>query len=353
MHSLVLISKNNQTVRYLMKECTELNCRVLVYSSILDLYPEILSENPVVLLIDGKSIVFNELGVIKVLKDTFPDLKVLLFFGQEKRELAAKAMTFGADAYILEPFHLDEMTAFIRNACASALKDTEFSTKMRMKALSLFIQGLAPEINNRLTPIMGALQLLMNRDEPPISEEDRKEYYKCMLNESTLIAEAVTELENFAKPRRPKKNSVSIKDTLDEAIEETVKDGNIEIPVQHDFNMSTDKSALIDQRQIKTALGALIRFLSDNADPKKGRIMVAAGALGEHSLEVAVEGFETISLGMEVENAFVPLHMKRLVQFKHELGLASAYGLIRAHEGSIKVENTPRGSRFIVNIPLD
>jgi len=72
------------------------------------------------------------------------------------------------------------------------------------------------------------------------------------------------------------------------------------------------------------------------------------------SLDIIIEGHATISLDDSVATrAFIPLYLRNIVLFGHEIGLASAYGLIRGHQGDIRMEPTRRGTRFLISLPQD
>ena len=325
--------------------------RVLVYPSIADLYPEILFEKPLVALIHDQAL-DDDLGGIAVLKKTFPHLCMLLIASPEKRALAARSITRGVDAYILEPYYMDELIHIVRRAFRDALEKVEQSLQMRMTALSCFIQGLAHEINNRLTPLRIALQLLTGEGGITLTEEEKEETYRRMQLEETRLANAITELENFAHPRRPKKNAVSLTDTLKEAVKEARRNSVSKTPVEEHFRLESDR-VLIDRRQIVAAVAAVIRFLRENADEEKGRVVVSAKRPSPDLLHIGIEGFNTVALGEEVKNAFIPLYMGTIVKFGPELGLASAYGFIQAHGGSLEAEATSTGTRFEIVLPVE
>ncbi|MHC4943514.1 MAG: hypothetical protein ACYTG7_10910 [Planctomycetota bacterium] len=326
--------------------------KILFYESLLDLYPEILSEQPLVTFVDGKCVSENELGVFAVLRRTFPHMKILLSFPQESRSLAARSISQGADAYILEPFYTEELEQFVLQAFRNAEHEIDHSVALRMEALALFIQVLSAEVNNRLTPILASLQMLMGENKDFMNEEDLQESYGRMYEEALKIARTVDELENFAKPRKPKKNVCSLKATIDRAIAEAQQDSRNKVPVEHQY-AGVRKKVLIDQEQIVRALTAVIRILKENADEKEGKIVVKSSMPGDERIEVDVEGFKTIALGEEAHQAFIPLYLRNVIRFGHEIGLAAAFGLIKAHEGSIKIETLALGTRFLISIPQE
>ncbi|MFH2002625.1 MAG: histidine kinase dimerization/phospho-acceptor domain-containing protein, partial [Planctomycetota bacterium] len=291
--------------------------------------PTFFRSSPLLLIIDGKGVSENELGVISVLKRTFPHLKTLLFFPGLKKHLAARSIILGADAYLTEPYYTDEIKHFIQSAFKSAKNEVTHSLELRMETLSDFIQGLAPEINNRLTPIIGFLQILMGSNSKDLTDTERLEAYNRIYSEALRIAGVVDELENFAKPRKPRKSELSFKTLMQKTLSKAALESEKNIPIETEFRVDPDE-VFLDSRQITTALSAVLEFLRENADEKEGKISIIATRSESHSLDIIIEGYETVSLDESVvTSAFIPLYLRNIVHFGHEIGLASAYGLIR------------------------
>lgn len=352
MYTVLLVGGKNFLPRSILDESIEESCKILDYPSITDLFPDILSDEPLVCIIEGKTLTETDLGVISVLRNTFPHIKILITFNHACRNLAAAAIHSGADAYVLEPYFMDEIQGFIRRFFKGALREFKQSTEMRMEALSLFIQGLAPEMNNRLTPVLGALQLLMGKNDSELDDMEKQENYACIYRESLRMAKILDELENFARPRKPKKNRVSLKKTVEKAIADSEKESKNSVPIENDYNAVLDK-VLIDQRQVAYAITGIIHLLKENADEENGKVVVSTFTPESSHIHVVVEGFETVSIGEEANKAFIPLYLRKVIRFGHELGLSSSYGLIHSHNGDIKIKTTRTGSKFHIQIPLE
>jgi len=295
MHTIVLIAEKHSFLAPFIEDAVGNHCRLLVYSSLLNVYPEILTEQPLLLIIDGQVVSGDDLGVIRVLKRTFPHLKSLLFFPASKKDLAARSIAMGADAYLTEPFYTDEIKHLIRNAFSSAKNEVAHSLELRMETLADFIQGLAPEINNRLTPIIGFLQILMGKNNKELTDTERMEAYNRIYAEALRIAGVVDELENFAKPRRPKKCEESFKDLVQKTLSKAALESEKNIPIETEIHVDPDK-VYLDPRQMTTALSAILGFLRENADEEQGMITFMASRPDLGSLEIIIEGYETLSL---------------------------------------------------------
>ena len=398
MYSILVVGPKNFFPRSILDEGIGEACLVQEFAHLEDLFPMVLGEDPLVAVIDGNALDETDIGMITILRKTFPPMRILVTSTANRREILAKTIVAGADAYLLEPYFMDEAAQLIRRAFDGARREVKHTVQMRMEALSLFIQGLAPEINNRLTPVLGSLQLLLGKNGDKLNVEERRENYECIYRESLRIARILDELENFARPRKPKKNQVSLRETIDRALAEANEESANEVPIENDFQATRDR-ILIDPSRIIQALKAVILFLKENADEDEGRITVSTftldpdtfasglgdaeipnleavarsspaipdGREGEESdgtrisgyaadagrLHITVQGHHTVILGEEAQHAFIPLYLRRVVRFGHELGLASAYGLVRAHGGELKIKSTAIGTKIHVSIPLE
>lgn len=353
MYTIVLIAEKHCFLAPFIDDAVGNHCRLLIYSSLLEVFPEILSEQPLLLVVDGQVVDESDLGVIRVLKRTFPHLKSLMFFPSTGRELAARSVAHGADAYLIEPFYTDEIKHLIRNAFEAARNEVANTIELRMETLAEFIQGLAPEINNRLTPIIGFLQILMGKNSKELTDTERMEAYNRIYSEALRIAGVVDELENFSKPRKPKKRLESFRDLVQKSLSKAALEAEKNIPIDTEVHVDPDE-VHVDSRQMITALSALVGFLRENADEDKGTITFMATRSGPSTLDIIIEGSETISLADSVAtHAFIPLYLRNILQFGHEISLSSAYSLIRLHGGTIRMEATRTGSRFIISIPQD
>ncbi len=110
----------------------------------------------------------------------------------------------------------------------------------------------------------------------------------------------------------------------------------------------------MDREQILTTLKSLLVFLLAGAESNKGHVELSlSGSADKCYLTIIIEGRKTTSLGQEVNKIFVPLYSRKLVRFREELGLASAYGIVRGHGGSISVTPLQDGSRFQIELPCE
>ncbi len=348
----ILVTKRRKSeLKLLMEGALGDQATVWAYSSLSDLFPDILKMEPALCLIDGESILPEELSVIKTLKKTYPAIRIIFTFQADQRETASRALISGVDTYILEPFFIDELAFILRREFKNSLEQSRLTIDLRMDALASFVEGLAPEVNNPLTTIRGFLQILLSREAYKMSSHEFEEIYNLMEKESGRIVQIVRELENFSRARKPKKMPANMNNLITTAINQARTETGLEIPVTVDFGDFPEES-MIDYDQILAALKSVLQFLLKGTDEKKGRIEVSLSlAEKDETVVIVLEGIHSVLLAQDVDQAFIPMYSRKIIRFREELGLASSYGIIRAHGGSIHVNVTENGSRFVVEIP--
>jgi PAS domain S-box-containing protein len=220
----------------------------------------------------------------------------------------------------------------------------------KLSGLGTMISGIAHELNNPLTVIMGNTELmLMDRSQSP---KDTKSL-KIIFKESERAAKIVSGLLTFAREHRPERGKVNINDIILESYklrEYNLMTDNVEVSL----SLSSDlPPTLADPYQLQQVFTNIINNARDALMEKHG------GSLTIRSFEtdggIIVE-FEDDGPGISGENlkkVFDPFFTTKDVGKGTGLGLSMAYGIINEHGGTIEVESeVGRGAKFIVEIPI-
>jgi two-component system sensor histidine kinase PilS (NtrC family) len=168
-----------------------------------------------------------------------------------------------------------------------------------------------------------------------------------LLRESDRLSRLVEEFLRFARPPKPVLRPVGLELLVKETMEMVQTD-----PLSHGVELELDLqpvTATVDPDQVRQVLLNLVRNAFEAAGTG-GRVRVAlvsegqvarlsvwdsAGAIPESHLGRIFEPFFTTRSGGT------------------GLGLATAYSIVRAHEGRIQVSSTPKaGTEFMVELPL-
>lgn len=226
----------------------------------------------------------------------------------------------------------------------------------RMEAWREVARRIAHEIKNPLTPIQLAAQRLHRRFAPQITE-NREIFAECVQSiaqEVEAIKKLVNEFSAFAR--------LPVADHLPQNLNSLVQEVLVLFAEAHkdfDFRFAADQALPVldlDREGIKRVL----RNLLDNAvaacrlvaNGTPGRIEVSTRylrSLGIARLEVADTG---CGIPPEVKaRLFEPYFSTK--KEGTGLGLAIVATIVADHQAFIRVrDNTPRGSRFIIELPV-
>jgi len=231
----------------------------------------------------------------------------------------------------------------------------------KMAAVGQLVSGVAHELNNPLTAVLGFAQLLQRTQDP----EKVALYVETICKESERARKIVQNLLTFARKHRAEKKTLD----LNEVVRKTLELKMYEIRVSG-IDLRTELSedvpqTLGDFHQLQQVLLNLINnavhaVLSSGS---KGEIRVStrlrrAGEPGEPDITPP-------SIVLEVEDAgpgipsehlnriFEPFFTTKEVGQGTGLGLSLAYGIVQEHGGSIRAHSVEgQGARFTLEIPV-
>jgi two-component system sensor histidine kinase PilS (NtrC family) len=214
----------------------------------------------------------------------------------------------------------------------------------RLAALGTLAAQLAHEIRNPLAAMRGSAQMLAQdgAEDPGVSR-----LTTILLRESDRLSRLVEEFLRFARPPKPVSRAVELELLVRETMEMLQTD-----PLTQGVELELDLRpvvATLDPDQLRQVLLNLARNAFEAAGPG-GRVRVSlkgeegmarlcvwdsAGAIPESHLGRIFEPFFTTRSGGT------------------GLGLATAYSIVRAHEGRLQVTSSPQaGTEFTVELPL-
>jgi PAS domain S-box-containing protein len=220
----------------------------------------------------------------------------------------------------------------------------------RLVSVGEMASGVAHEINNPLTGIMGLSQLLLEEDLPDNVKQDLQTIY----GESRRAAAIVKNLLSFARKHTPTKDPIQLNDIIEDvlklrAYEQSVL--NIKVDKKLDQELPT---VLADQTQIQQVFINLIL----NAESA----MVEAHNRGQLTIiSEKTDGIVKISFcddgpGIPMNHLpriFDPFFTTKDVGKGTGLGLSICYGIVTSHGGKIYAHSEPeKGSTFIIELPV-
>lgn len=214
----------------------------------------------------------------------------------------------------------------------------------RLAALGTMAAQLAHEIRNPLAAMRGSAQLLA-QDLQEDAETSR--LTTILLRESDRLSQLVEAFLRFARPSKPVLRPVGLELLVRETMEMVQTD-----PLSRGVELELDLqpvTALVDPDQLRQVLLNLVRNAFE-----------AVGAGGRVRVSLSGEGQAARLSVWDSAGAIPESHLGRIFEpfFTTRsggtgLGLATAYSIVRAHEGRIQVSSTPKaGTEFTVELPL-
>jgi PAS domain S-box-containing protein len=220
----------------------------------------------------------------------------------------------------------------------------------KLSGLGTMISGIAHELNNPLTAIMGNAELLsMNKS---VTDREKKSL-DVILQESSRAAKIVSGLLAFAREHRPERRVISVNDVVMESL--TLREYNLRVNnISVQLSLSSDVlPTLGDPYQLQQVFTNIINNASDALTETGGGKLTIRTEQKEEMLRIV---FEDDGPGIETENlkkVFDPFFTTKDIGKGTGLGLSMAYGIIEEHGGKIKVESEPgRGATFTVKLPV-
>jgi signal transduction histidine kinase/ActR/RegA family two-component response regulator len=237
----------------------------------------------------------------------------------------------------------------------------------RLKALGQMASGIAHDINNALSPVVGFSDLLLQR-EKNLSENGKK-YLNHIRTAGEDIAHIVARLREFYR-RRPERESLHELNlnAVAEQIVDMTRPRWRDIPqsngvtIEVDTDLAPDVPDLIGiESEVREALTNLVINAVD-ALPNGGRITLctrvqrndAATNGHAHPAHVLVEVSDT-GIGMSEETRKRCLEPFFSTKGKRGtgLGLAMVYGVMERHEGKIEIQSeVGHGTTFRLIFPV-
>lgn len=220
----------------------------------------------------------------------------------------------------------------------------------KMAAVGQLVSGVAHEVNNPLTAIMGFSDLLMENPEVPGSA--RKDL-QVILEEAQRTKEIVQNLLSFARQRPPQRQRLQINDILRKTIALRAYDfSNHGVQIVENFDEGLPE-LIGDSHQLQQVF---LNILNNAYDA-----VHSTGRAGVIEIDTIHDGgwvevlFRDNGEGIRhPERIFDPFFTTKEVGQGTGLGLSICYGIVREHEGEILCANnqdTP-GATFSVRLPV-
>jgi len=232
-------------------------------------------------------------------------------------------------------------TSIARDITERKRMEEELMKMQKLESIGILAGGIAHDFNNILTGILGHLSLAM-QEIPP-----NENVYDDLVGaeKAALRAKALTQqLLTFSKGGAPIKKTASIKEILTESVSFVLRGSN----VQCKFFIADDLQPVeIDAEQISQVMNNLI-INANQAMPEGGNIKVSAANITVTAKDdLPVKDGDWVKITIQDEGSGIPRkHLQKIFdpyfttkEYGSGLGLATAYSVIKKHNGYINVES--------------
>jgi signal transduction histidine kinase/ActR/RegA family two-component response regulator/HAMP domain-containing protein len=234
----------------------------------------------------------------------------------------------------------------------------------RLKALGQMASGIAHDVNNALSPVVGFSDIIMNGNFG--LDSHGKKYLKYIRTAGEDIAHIVARLREFYRTRDDKESLQPVNlNVLVEQVVEMTRPRWRDIPqsngvtIEMETELSPEVSELAGiESEIREAFTNLVLNAVD-AMPKGGKITLRTRVLrhqnsSKHPSDILVEVADS-GTGMNEETRKRCLEPFFSTKGKRGtgLGLAMVYGVLKRHEGTIDIQTEPgKGTTFQLKFPI-
>jgi len=221
----------------------------------------------------------------------------------------------------------------------------------RLASVGELASGVAHEINNPLTGVIGYAHLLLARKDIP---KDMMRDVEIINEGAQRVAGIVKKLLAFARQTRPEQRYVNINELINNTLDLQVyalAANNIKVSLQlgRDLPMTIADPGQLQQVFLNLIMNAQTAMKLSRG---KGKLTIKT----EHADNTIRISFKDNGPGVAKENLesiFDPFFTTREVGQGTGLGLSVCHGIVTEHKGKIRVESEPgKGATFIVELPV-
>ena len=220
----------------------------------------------------------------------------------------------------------------------------------KLSGIGEFVAGVAHELNNPLTSVMGFSELLKRADTDP-----QHQRYLDMIHKSSLRCQKIVQsLLSFARRHAPERKMSSVNQLVEgvvEILQYQLRTNNIEVKTQLDPHLP---KAMVDPHQVQQVFLNIVNNARQaiEAERPNGWVKITTETRGRNVRIV----FQDNGPGIAAENlskVFDPFFTTKEVGKGTGLGLSLCYGIIKEHGGTITITSQlGQGATFVVELPL-
>jgi len=228
--------------------------------------------------------------------------------------------------------------------------EQELNLASRLASIGQLAAGVAHEINNPLTGVIGFSHLMLSRDIP----DDMKQDLQVIHSEAQRVAKIVENLLVFAHQRKAGREYITINDIITRVLElraYEMKVNNIDVESQLAPNLPLTMADAGQLQQVFLNIVLNAEYFMTKAH-NKGQLVAKTEKI-DGNIRIS---FTDDGAGISPENLdkiFNPFFTTKEVGKGTGLGLSICHGIITQHKGRIYAQSQPgKGATFVIELPI-
>ncbi|GAB6145352.1 response regulator [Desulfocicer niacini] len=296
--------------------------------------------------------------------------------GQGSEKTAVEMMKMGARDYLVKGFDLSEVlpNIFLRvfreleteRRLALAEMETQhlqeqFAQAQKLESIGRLAGGVAHDLNNLLSPILGYGEMLLE-DTP--EADPRREFLKEIVSAGSRARDMVGQLLAFSRKQTLEFKPVDLNDLLkrfEKLLRRTIReDVTIKFNLAPGLPLIKGDVGQLEQVVMNLAVNAqdamphggslamsIVEIELDDTDAE----VFEGGIAGPHVM-LTVKDTGTGMTDTTLQHLYEPFYTTKEPGKGTGLGLATVYGIVKQHDGTIQVESAPTGTVFRIYFPV-
>jgi len=226
----------------------------------------------------------------------------------------------------------------------------ELNLSSRLATIGELASGIAHEINNPLTAIVGFSQMLMGRGMP----DSVKEELGIINDNAQRVAKIVRNLLTFARQHKPGEEYVDINSLISgvlelRAYEMKVRNIKVTTRLTPDLPCTMADGGQLQQVLLNIILNAEQAMVKAH---NKGKLLIKTERIN-NSIRISFTDDGPGIASEHMDKLFDPFFTTKSMGEGTGLGLSISYGIIKEHNGKVNVKSKlGKGATFIVKLPI-
>ncbi len=220
----------------------------------------------------------------------------------------------------------------------------------RLAALGQTVSGVAHELNNALSGVLGFGELAVKNNSHPQVDRDLQR----VVREAKRCQQIVAHLLAFARKTKPERKVIDVNELVESVLDLRATElrlGNVEVEL--DLAAGLPRTLGVDH-QIEQVLLNIINNAHQAMQQVRGtRSLKVSTSAEEGKILIRISDSGPGIAAALIEKVFEPFYTTKAAGEGTGLGLSLSQGLVKEHGGQIRVESlVGKGTAFTVELPI-